>query len=301
MAALSSSIFWSLLKASAVSWKKHNAARFGAALGFYTIFAVSPLAVIGVAIAGSIFGEETARAELLGQIRSLAGSAGADAVEVVMKSAADAGKGIIAAGIAAVMLVVGATTVFAELQEALNAIWEVKPRPGKGIVLFLKKRLLSFAIVVGIGFLLLVSLVLSASLSAFSHYFGGDAPGSTPGWTVAYAMVSFVIITLLFAMIYKILPDMRIAWRDVWLGAVITATLFTVGKYFVGLYLGQSNVISAYGASGSLVVLLLWVYYSAQIVFFGAEFTRQYTYHRELRVVPEPEAMRTSGPTPPVI
>ena len=298
MAALSTSAFWSLLKASAAAWKKHNASRFGAALGFYTIFSVSPLAVIGVAIAGSVFGAETARAELLEQIRGLAGSAGADAVEAVMKSAAGSGKGVAATVIAAATLIIGATTVFAELQDALNTIWEVKPKPGKGIVIFLKKRLLSFAIVLGIGFLLLVSLVMSASLSAFSHYFTGGGPATGHGWSVAYGMVSFMIITLLFAMIYKILPDMKIAWRDVWLGAVITAALFTAGKYLVGLYLGQSSVISAYGAAGSLVVLLLWVYYSAQIVFFGAEFTRAYTYQREPRVVPEPEAMRTKSPAP---
>jgi len=301
MAALSSSTFWSLIKAAAVSWKTHNSARCGAALGFYTLFAVSPLAVIGVAIAGSIFGEDTARAELLEQVRGLAGQAGADAVEAVLKSAAGAGKGLTATIIAGVTLLVGATSLFAELQDALNTIWEVKPRPGKQIVIFLKKRLLSFMIVVGIWLLLLVSLVLSASLSAFSHYFSGDGPGTGHGWSVAYGMVSFMVITLLFAMIFKILPDMKIAWRDVWLGALITAGLFTGGKYLVGLYLGQSTIISAYGAAGSLVVLLLWVYYSAQIFFFGAEFTRVYTYHREPAVVPEAEAMRTesAGSNPP--
>jgi membrane protein len=248
----------------------------GAALAFYTLFAVAPLFVIVLAIAGFWFGEEAARNELFGQLSGLVGGEGAKAIEAVVSAADRPKAGTWAALIAVATLFVGATRVFIELQDALNSIWGVRRIPGRGVRNFIKDRLLSFAIIVGIGFLLLVSLVLSAVLAALGRYLSGLLPAQEAIWQGIDFLVSFGVVTLLFAMIFKILPDVKIAWREVWIGAVITALLFNLGKWLLGLYLGRSSVASAYGAAGSLVIVLLWVYYSAQILFFGAKFTQIY-------------------------
>jgi membrane protein len=212
--------------------------------------------------------------QLFSEVGGLVGQKSAEAIQSAMTAQSQGNKGTIASIIAVVMLIITATGLFIELQDALNTIWGVEAKPGQGIWGFIKNRLLSFAMVVGIGFLLLVSLVVSAGLSALSKYISGLVPGMEIVWTITNLAVSFAVITALFAMIYKVLPDVKIAWRDVWFGAAITSLLFTGGKFLLGLYLGRSSMVSAYGAAGSLVLILLWVYYSAQILFFGAEVTQ---------------------------
>lgn len=265
----------------------------GAALAFYTLFAIAPLFVIVLAIAGVWFGEEAARRELFGQVSGLVGSEGGEAIQSLVSAAHKPKTGFWATVIAVVTLFVGATGVFVQLQDALNSLWGVRRVAGRGLRNFIKDRLLSFALVVGIGFLLLVSLVLSACLAALGKFMAGLVPAQAAVWQGINFVISFGVITLLFAMIFKVLPDVKIAWRDVWMGALLTAVLFNLGKLLLGLYLGRSSVTSAYGAAGSLVVVLLWVYYSAQILFFGAKFTQIYSsrYGSRLEPVPGAEAV----------
>jgi len=260
----------------------------GAALAFYTLFAIAPLFVIVLAIAGLWFGEAASRRELFSQVSGLVGSEGGDAIQALISAANRPKTGAWATVIAVVTLFVGATGVFVQLQDALNSIWGVRRAPGRGLRNFIKDRLLSFALIVGIGFLLLVSLVLSAGLSALGKYMGGLLPVQETLWQGINFVVSFGVITLLFAMIFKLLPDVKIAWRDVWIGAMLTALLFNLGKFLLGLYLGRSSVTSAYGAAGSLVIVLLWVYYSAQILFFGAKFTQLYASQYSSHLEPAP-------------
>ncbi len=262
----------------------------GAALAFYTLFAMAPLFVIVLAIAGVWFGEEAARRELFSQVSGLVGSAGGEAIQALVSAANKPKTGAWAAVIAVATLFVGATGVFVQLQDALNSIWGVRRVPGRGLRNFIKDRLLSFALIVGIGFLLLVSLVVSAGLSALGKFMVGLLPEQGTIWQGINFVVSFGVITLLFAMIFKVLPDVKIAWRDVWIGAILTALLFNLGKFLLGLYLGRSSVTSAYGAAGSLVIVLLWVYYSAQILFFGAKFTQIYSTKHGSRLEPAPGA-----------
>jgi membrane protein len=260
----------------------------GAALAFYTLFAIAPLFIIVLAIAGLWFGEAAARRELFSQVSGLVGSEGGDAIQALISAANRPKTGAWATVIAVVTLFVGATGVFVQLQDALNSIWGVRRAPGRGLRNFIKDRLLSFALIVGIGFLLLVSLVLSAGLSALGKYMGVLLPVQETLWQGINFVVSFGVITLLFAMIFKLLPDVKIAWRDVWIGAMLTALLFNLGKFLLGLYLGRSSVTSAYGAAGSLVIVLLWVYYSAQILFFGAKFTQLYASQYSSHLEPAP-------------
>jgi len=248
-----------------------------AALAFHTIFAIAPLFVIVLAIAGFVFGEQAASRELFSQVSGLVGSEGGEAIQALVSAAHKSKTGAWATVIAVATLFVGATGVFVQLQDALNAIWGVQRLPGRGLRNFIKDRLLSFALIVGIGFLLLVSLVLSAGLSATSKFMVGLLPAHKIVWQGIHFVVSLGVITVLFAMIFKVLPDVKIAWRDVWIGAFITALLFNLGKLLFGLYLGRSRVISGFGAAGSLVIVLLWVYFSAQILFFGAKFTQIYS------------------------
>ena len=271
--------------------------RLGAALAFYTIFAIAPLFVIVLAIAGLWFGEEAARHELFSQISGLVGSEGGQAIQALVSAAQKPQTSAWATVIAVTTLIVGATGVFVELQDAINSVWGVRRLPGRGLRNFVKDRLLSFALVVGIGFLLLVSLVLSAGLSALGKFMAGLLPAQAAIWQGVNFVVSFGVITLLFAMIFKVLPDVKLAWRDVWIGATLTALLFNLGKLLVGLYLGRSSVTSAYGAAGSLVIVLLWVYYSAQILFFGAKFTQLYSkrHGSHLEPVPGAEVMPLNG------
>jgi membrane protein len=264
-----------LLTETVNEWFKHKAPRLGASLAFYTLLSLAPLFVVVVAVAGMVYGEEAARGQIVAQLSDLVGRTGATAIEDVLKQARQPAVGILATVGGLVMLVFGATGVVAELRDALNTIYEI-PSPEvsgiKGILLFVRERVFSFAIVLGVGFLLLVSLVINAALAAMGTWFTGWLPAF--GLNVGTTVVSWLIITALFAGIYKTLPDVTIEWRDVLLGAVVTSLLFNVGKLAIGVYLGSSTVTSAYGAAGSLAVLLIWVYYSAQIFFLGAEFTQ---------------------------
>ena len=292
---------FALVKHTATEWIDQGLSRMGAALAFYTLFAIAPLFVIVLAIAGLWFGEAASRRELFSQVSGLVGSEGGDAIQALISAANRPKTGAWATVIAVVTLFVGATGVFVQLQDALNSIWGVRRAPGRGMRNFIKDRLLSFALIVGIGFLLLVSLVLSAGLSALGKYMGGLLPVQETLWQGVNFVVSFGVITLLFAMIFKLLPDVKIAWRDVWIGAILTALLFNLGKFLLGLYLGRSSVTSAYGAAGSLVIVLLWVYYSAQILFFGAKFTQLYAsqYSSHLEPVPGVEAAPMEGGAEP--
>lgn len=266
-----------LLKQTASEWIDQDVSSLGAALAFYTLFAIAPLFVIVLGGAGLWFGEEAARREVFSQISGLVGSAGGAAIQALVSAALKPKTGAWTSVVAVAAFFVGATGVFVQLQDALNSVWRVRRMPGRGVRNFIKARLLSFALLAGIGFLLLVSLILDAGLSGLGKYLFGSPPAQETLWQGVNFVVSFGVITLLFAMLFKVLPDAKIAWRDVWIGALLTALLFNLGKLLFGLYLGRSSVTSAYGAAGSLVVVLLWVYYSAQILLFGAQFTQIYS------------------------
>ena len=282
---------WEMLKQTGLDWVEDKAPQLGAALAFYSVLSVAPLLLIAIAIAGLVFGEEAARGEIVAQIRGMVGEEGAVAIQEMLAHARKPGAGILATVFGIATLLFGASGVFGQLQDSLNTIWEVRPKPGGGVWGFIRSRFLSFAMVLGTGFLLLVSLVLSAVLAALGNYLGGLLPGWAAFVQIANLLISFGVVTLLFALIFKLLPDVRIAWKDVWVGAALTAFLFTVGKFLIGLYLAHAGAGSAYGAAGSLVVLVLWIYYSAQILFFGAEFTQVYAKQYGSQIVPAANAM----------
>lgn len=276
-------LVWAAIK----GWSKDDVPRLGASLAYYTLFAISPVLVIAIAIAGAAFGEEAVRGQVVGEIDHLIGRQGAEAVQTLLQGAHQDTTSTTALIIGTLTLVVAASGAFLELQHALNTIFRVKSDPKKsGIVRMLLNRLRSFGMVVSIGFLLLVSLIVSAALTALSTRVQESIPGGPTLWQIIDTIVSLGVVTLLFALVYRFLPDVRLAWRDVWTGAFVTSLLFSIGKYLIGLYLGQSSVASSYGAAGSVVVLLMWVYYSAQVLLLGAEFTRVYAEHREGRAPP---------------
>ncbi|MCU0538191.1 MAG: YihY/virulence factor BrkB family protein, partial [Hydrococcus sp. Prado102] len=240
---------WRLLQETFAEWNKDKASRLAAALSYYTIFSLAPLLIIAIAIAGFFFGEEAAKGEIIGQLQGLVGRDGAEVIQTAIENAnRPENDGSIASLISLAILLFGASGVFAELQDALNTVWEVEPKPELGIGEFLRKRFLSFAMILGIGFLLLVSLIISAVLAGINHYTNSLLPGFDSLWQVVNFIVSFGVITLLFAMIYKFLPDVKITWGDVAIGSAITALLFVIGKYLIGLYLGNSSFSSTYGA-----------------------------------------------------
>ena len=265
---------WLLTRDAVMAWLNDFAPSMGAALAYYTIFSLAPMLVIVIAIAGFFFGHDAAQGEIVAQLRDMVGTTAASAVEGLLRSASEPGKGIVAATLGITTLVIGATAVFAELQSSLDRIWKIPPDKKGGIKGLLRKRLLSFGMVMGLGFMLLISLILSAVLAALGTWWSNILGG----WTIVLEglniAVSFSVVTGLFAMIYKFMPRASIPWRDVLVGAAVTALLFTVGKFLIGLYLGKASIGSSFGAAGSLVVLLAWVYYSAQIFLLGAEFTR---------------------------
>ena len=268
-----------LFKAAAVNWVHDYAQSMGAALAFYTMFSIAPFLLIVTSIAGFVFGEAAARGEIFDQLQSMLGTPGALAVQGLLESARKPAGSVMAATAGVVFLFIGATSVFAELQDALDRIWRAPARVGgSGLWRLVRARLLSFGMILGIGFLLMVSLTFSAGVAALSKWW--DA--LFHGWaTVAYTInlvLSLVLSTVVFAMIYKLMPRVRIDWRDVWIGAVFTSLLFITGKFLIGLYLGRSGISFRFGAAGSLVVVLLWVYYSAQVFLFGAEFTWAYSH-----------------------
>jgi membrane protein len=255
-----------------------KAPKLGAALSFYTIFSLAPLLIIIISIAGLLFGADAARGELVGEIRDLIGEEGAQMVQTALKNSANTQTGLIALVSSFIALVIGSTFIFIDLQDSLNMIWKVKPKPGRNFIkVFIKDRFQSFALVVATGFLLLVSLIVSAGITAINNFLS-DTFLPVPVWVldITNIVISFGVVFLLFAMIYKVLPDVHITLKDVRIGAAVTTALFIIGKYLIGLYLGTSTLSSTYGAAGSLVILLLWVYYSAQILYLGAEFTQVY-------------------------
>lgn len=268
---------WELFKSTVREWQEDKVPLWAAALSYYTVFSIAPLLVIAIAIAGAVFGQEAAQGQMIGQIQGLVGREGAEAIQMMLQNASQPESGgAIATIFSITILFLGASGVFGQLQDALNTIWGVKPKPGQGMMSFLQSRLLSFAMVVVIGFLLLVSLILSAVLSLIGTWFGHLLPNFAPIAQFLNFVVSFSVITLLFAAIYKFLPDVKVPWSDLWIGAAFTSILFTIGKFLIGLYLGSSGVSSSYGAASSLVIILIWVFYSAQILLFGAEFTQVY-------------------------
>ncbi|MDB5744543.1 MAG: ribonuclease [Polaromonas sp.] len=291
--------FYQLAKKSVMAWIDDYAPSMGAAISYYTVFSIAPLLIIVIAVAGLVWGREAVQGELVGQMSGMMGEDGAKGVQALVESANQPAKGIIATVISIVVLIIGATTVFAELQSSLDRIWQVPQGPkASGLWATLRSRLLSLGFILGLGFLLMVSLVSGAALAAV----GSWASGLLPGWEsllhVLNMVLSLGLATVLFAMIFKIMPQADVSWHDVWIGAVVTAVLFEIGKLLISLYIGKSGVASSFAAAGSLVVLLVWVYYSAQIFLLGAEFTWVYANeHGSLAKNKQGEALPAAQPS----
>jgi membrane protein len=280
-----------LLRNTAIEWWNDNTFRLAASLAFYTIFSIAPVLLIAVGSASLFFSRETAVNRVAEEMRRLVGEEGASALRQVLESSAGLGQGAWAITIGIATLILGASVVFAELQSALNQVWGVKSEVRRGLILDLVlDRLRSFSIALGVGFLLLVSLVLSAALSGLQDYLTNWMPSFPWLWQAGNIVISFFVVAILFAMIYKFLPDVQIEWHDVWIGAVVTSFLFNGGKYLISIYLGRAAIGSAFGAAGSFAVLLVWIYYSALISFFGAEFTQVYARRHGRRILPEQHA-----------
>ena len=292
-----------LLKLTYQGWKEDKASRLSAALAYYTVFSLAPLLVIVIAITGLFWQREAVQSEIMSQVEGLVGAQGSTFVSDLLSSATNPVRGIIATIVGIVTLLFGALGVFNELHNSLNTIWDVKEEETEGFIGAIKKvvfsRLLSFTMILGIGFLLLVSLVVSAGLSAAEETIGNAIPLSEILLQLLNLIISIGAITILFALMFKFLPDAEIAWRDVWLGAFVTALLFSLGKFLIGLYLGNSAVASSFGAAGSLVLLLVWIYYSAQIFFFGAEFTEVYANKYGSKILPENDEFAAQSGTAP--
>jgi membrane protein len=274
--------WWTPLQETASRWSEHKDARLGAALAYYSVFSIGPLIVIAIAIAGLVFGGEAVQGQVFGALRGVLGDTGTQAVDAMLKGANRPREGMLATALGIGTLLFAAVGVVVQLKDAFNTVWDVETPPGSGIWRFARTYILSFAGVLAIGFLLLVSLLLTAALSAIGKYIAPYLPEAA--LQSAGFAASFAVIALLFAMMFKWLPDAQVAWRDVWLGAILTAALFEVGKFLIGLYIGKQGLESTYGAAASIVVVLIWVYYSAQLVLMGAEFTnvyaRRYGSHR---------------------
>jgi membrane protein len=280
---------FAIVRQAFADWRRDNAARLGAALSYYTLFSLAPLLIVAIAVAGFFFGREAAQGQIVTEIQGLVGEAGARAVQDMIENSRQPSAGVVATIVGLATLLLGATGAFTELKSALNVVWDVEDEGG-GLLSLLRGRLWAFAMVLAVGFLLVVSLLLSAAISAADGFF--EWVGIPPALVhVVNAASSFLVITALFALLFKYLPDTDVEWGDVWMGAVVTSGLFTVGKMLIGLYLGRSSVASVYGAAGSVVVLIVWVYYAAQIFFFGAEVTQAYAHRHGSR-------RRTETPTP---
>jgi membrane protein len=272
--------FVSMFQKTFGSWNKHEGPRLGAALAFYTVLSLSPLVILIVAVAGLVFTRSTAQAHILGQVQAMIGPEGGKAVETMLTNAQKPAAGLVGTAIGLLSLLFGASGVFTELRSVLNMIWDVNPEKTAGILGMLRERFFSFGMVLSIGFLLLVSLILSTVLAAMGKFFGGLLPMPASILLALNFIISFVGIAALFSLIFKFVPEAKVRWNDVWPGAIVTALFFTIGKALIGLYLGESGVGSTYGAAGSIIVVIVWVYYSAQIFFFGAEFTHTYAQDR---------------------
>ena len=269
--------WWALVKSATLAWSDDYAPSMGAALSYYTIFSLAPLLLIVISVAGLAFGADAVRGEIFGQLRGLMGNEAAITVEAILASVSKPSQSIPAAIIGVVIVLIGATSVFGELQDALDRIWRAPAREkSSGLWGLLRTRLLSFGMILGIAFLLMVSLVLGAVMAALGKWWGGAFGGWEVLAQIVNELVSLTLTTGVFAMIYKLMPRAKVRWQDVWLGALVTSVLFTVGKFLIGLYIGKSGIASGFGAAGSLVIILIWVYYSAQIFLIGAEFTWVY-------------------------
>ena len=270
--------FLLLIKTTLKSWNDDYASSMGAALAFYTLFSIAPMLLIVLSMIGFVFGLEAARGEISGQLQNLMGEQSAMAVQALLQNINKPKEGFIATIIGVALLLVGATSVFGELQNSLNRIWRAPERPKvNGLIALLLERLLSFGMILGVGFILMVSLIFSAALSAIGHWWSPQFNEWILLLNIFNIVFSFLMTTAMFALIYKLMPSVRIRWGEVWLGAVITAILFTIGKFLIGLYIGRSAIASGFGAAGSLIALLIWVYYSAQVFLLGAEFTWAYS------------------------
>jgi membrane protein len=268
-----------ICRAAGAAWLADRAPSMGAAMAYYMVFSLAPVLILVIAVAGLVFGQAAAQGAIVRQLGDLMGVEGATALQAMIASAAHKRAGIVATLVGTGTLLVAATAVFGELQASLNVIWKVQRRR-KALIALARERLLSLSLILALGFLLLVSLVLSAALTAFGQYLNGVFPGLPLILRILHLALAFGLMSVLFAMIFKILPDTLVAWQDVWVGAMVTALLFSIGKYLIGLYIGSSNVASTYGAAGALVIILVWIYYSAQILLFGAEFTKACADHR---------------------
>ncbi len=299
---------WALLTETWHAWSADNAPRLGAALAYYTTFSLAPLLVIVIAVAALVFGQEAAQGKIVTEIQGLVGAESAHAIQAMIDKARAPATGVVATVLGVVTLLLGATGMVSELKDTLNTIWHVPPPPERGILRTLKARLMSLAFVLGVGFLLLVSLVVSAVLSALNGFLSYlfPSPWLLYVWQVVNFVVSLGVITMLFAMLYRFLPDTEVPWQDVWIGAGITALLFVISKTLIGLYLGQSSIGSAYGPGGSLVLILVWVYYASLVLLFGAEFTEAYAHRYGSRAnktaagSTTAEERRTGDQTPPL-
>ncbi len=275
--------FRELIRETVTEWNRHNGSRLAAALAYYTVFSLAPLVVISIAIAGVVFGENAARGEVVRQVEGLIGRAGAETVQTIIQNTHEGSSNLFATLVGLITLIIGATAVFGQLQDALNLIWGVPQQPAghqrsrwSGVLNIIRRRFISFLMMLGTGFLLLVSLIASAGLALLGNFVENLVPGFGFLTQSLTFIISLGVVTLLLAVMYKVVPDAPVAWGDVSLGAALTALLFTFGKLVIGLYLGNSGVASPYGAAGSIIVILIWVYYSAQIIFLGAEFTQVY-------------------------
>jgi membrane protein len=277
------------------AWWDDDALRLGASLAYYTLFAIAPILLVATAVAGMVFSGDAVRGEIVGQLDHLVGREGARAVQSLLEGASQRRTGILATVFGSITFVVAATGAFLELQGALNTIWRVKPHPRTNLKAFLMNRVRSFGLVVAIGFLLMVSLAVTAALAAVHGWLARHSPTIPVLWSGISMVVSLVVTSGLFALLFRFLPDVHLRWRDVITGALVTAVLFTIGQQLIGLYLGQSSMASSYGAAGSVMILLLWVYYSCQILLFGAEFTRVYAQRHGAKPVAESFAARDFG------
>jgi membrane protein len=287
-----------LIKSAALGWVKHGATELAAAISYYAAFSLAPLLVIAVAVAGLVLGADKVKHEVIGQFVAMMGKQGGELVGTVLENASKPKEGALATILGIAALLVGASGAFGQLKEALNRTWEVREKKGGSVLRFLRTRFISFAMVLVIGFLLLVSLAVSALLTGVGSWVGGALPGWAPVLEIANFVVSIVVVTMLIALIYRFLPDAQIEWRVVWVGAAVTALLFTLGKFLIGLYLGRTSAVSIYGAAGSLAVILLWIYYTSLIFLFGAEITRAHAQRLGKTAAPKRGAERaeTEGP-----
>jgi len=294
----SAKLVWTSLKESFSGFSDHKVTKLSASLAYYTIFSLGPLMIVIIFIAGRFFGQEAVQGEIFNQIKSFIGANAAEQIQTIIKNAAISGKSGIAAAIGVITLLIGATTVFGEIQDSINSIWGVKAKPKAGIMKLIMTRLLSFGMIASLGFLLLVSLAVTALVEAI----GNRLQNAFPDVTVVLLYIVNLIITLgvitaLFAIIFKVLPDIRIKWNAIWPGAIATAILFMIGKFLISVYISKSNIGSTYGTAGSLVILIVWIYYSSIILYFGAEFTKAYALQKGVAIVPSEYAVWDDKPS----